>query len=129
MLETYYQFSFILIMAMVAIGLAGFIPLLFIQHFIFKKVFDPIYFNSKHYTSYELSIFNSFPLFLIKTIGYIKAIVFPAAMRKKFEHNILNPKEQPIIYILACTTITMLAFSAIVLVNTGIVGIFIYINK
>ena len=103
---------------MSAIGAVVFIPLLFIQHFIYKKIFDPIYFNSKHYTDYELSIFDSFPLFLIKTIGYIKAIVFPGTMRRKFEHNILNPAERPVIYFLAWASIIMIAFAAIVLINT-----------
>ena len=129
MLESYYQISFILIMAMSAIGIAGFLPLLFIQHLIYKKIFDPIYFNQNYYTAYELSIFNSFPLYLIKTIGYIKAIVFPGTMRRKFKNNILTPKDMPVIYALAWITILILIFAATVLINTGIVAIFIVINK
>ncbi len=116
-------------MAMSAIGVAGFLPLLIIQYFIYKKIFDPIYYNSKHYTAYELSIFNSFPLYFIKTIGYIKAIVFPGTMRRKFQKNILIPKDMPVIYTLACTTILILIFAAAVLINTGIVAVFIYVNK
>ena len=114
---------------MSAIGIVGFLPLLFIQHLIYKKIFDPIYFNHKHYTAYELSIFNSFPLYLIKTIGYIKAIVFPGTMRCKFKNNILTPKDMPVIYSLAWITILILIFAATVLINTGIVAIFIFINK
>lgn len=129
MLDTYYQISFILIMTMSIVGIIVFIPLLFIQHFIYKKLFDPIYFNDKYYSNYELSIFNSFPLFLIKTIGYIKAIVFPDNMRRKFSQNILKPKEKPAIYLLAWITVLILVFGGLVLINTGILSIFIFFNK
>jgi len=116
-------------MIMSVIGIVGFIPLLLIQHFIHKKIFDPIYFNSNHYSDYELGIFNSFPLLLIKTIGYIKAIIFPSTMRRKFKENILKPRENPVVYLLALITILILIFSAIVIMNTGIAGALIYFNK
>lgn len=98
MLEAYMRLSFSLFAIMAASVVVGLIPLLFIQTFIYKKLFDPSYFNKNHYSDYELSIFNSFPLFLIKTLGYIKAITFPKTMRMKFEENILNAKEKPLIY-------------------------------
>ncbi len=126
MIDTYFRLSFILIMAMSAIAIVVFIPLLLIQHFIHKKVLDPIYFNSKHYSDYELEIFTSFPLFLVKTIGYIKAIVFPNTMRRKFKNNILNSKDRPIVYFLALLTILILIFGSLVIINTGVVGAFIY---
>lgn len=114
---------------MSAAVIVGLIPLLFIQHFIYKKVLDHIYFNSKHYSAYELAIFDSFPLFLIKTIGYIKAIVFPKTMRRKFKNNILNPKEKPIIYLLALITMLIIIYCGIILINTGISAIFYYSNN
>lgn len=126
MLETYFRLSFILIMAMSAIAIVVFIPLLLIQHFIHKKILDPIYFNSKHYSSYELQIFTSFPLLLVKTIGYIKAIVFPNTMRRKFKNNILNSKDRPTVYFLALLTILILIFGSLVIINTGVVGALIY---
>lgn len=104
-------------------------PLLFIQHALHKKLFDHIYFNSKYYTEYELGIFSSFPLLFIKTLGYIKAIIFPDKMRRKFKNNILKPKEHPITYALALTTVLILFFSALVISNTGLVAILIYLNK
>jgi len=128
MLDTYILISTILFVILAVACFAGLIPLLFIQHFIYKKVLDPVYFNDQHYSTYELSIFDSFPLFLIKTIGYIKAIVFPNTMRRKFKDNILNSKEHPVIYFLACLTIFILAYGGIVLVNTVIMAIFFYSN-
>ena len=93
MIDTYIKVSFILLMTISIVGIAGFIPLLIVQHFIHKKILDPIYFNNKHYSEYELNIFSTFPLLLIKTLGYVKAIVFPKTMRKKFKTNILKPKD------------------------------------
>lgn len=113
-------------MAISAIAIVVFIPLLLIQHFIHKKIFDPTYFNSKHYSAYELQIFTSFPLLLIKTIGYIKAIVFPNTIRRKFKNNILNSKDRPIVYFLALLTMLILIFGSMVIINTGVVGTLIY---
>ena len=104
------------------------VPLLFIQHMLHKKIFDPVYFNSNFYSSYELSIFSIFPLIFIKTLGYIKAIVFPNKMRRKFQADILRASERPVIYTLALTTIMILFISALVILNAGVVGILIYIR-
>jgi hypothetical protein len=113
-------------MAISAIGIVGLIPLLLVQHFIHKKLLDPIYFNKEHYSDYELEIFTSFPLLLIKTLGYIKAIVFPKTMRRKFESNILTAKENPITYLLAWLTIIILICGALIIINTGISAYFHY---
>ena len=127
-METYIKISFILLMAQSVIGIIGFIPLLLIQHFIHKKILDPIYFNSKHYSDYELSIFSTFPLLLLKTLGYINAIVFPGAMRRKFKTNILNPKDNPITHTLAWVTILILICGGIIIINTFIAGGLMYFN-
>lgn len=129
MIDSYIKISFILLMAISVVGIAGFLPLLLIQHFIHKKILDPILFNSKHYSEYELSIFSSFPLFLIKTLGYIKAIVFPNSMRKKFKQNILNPKNNPITYLLAWLTMLILIAGILILINTAISAFFHYTNN
>lgn len=126
MLDSYIQLSFILLMIIVAIGLVGLIPLLLIQHFLHKRKLDPIYFNSKHYSNYELQIFASFPLLLVKTIGYIKAIVLPNTMRRKFKVNIINSKDEPVIFFLAWLTMMLIIFCAIVLLNTAVSAFFHY---
>lgn len=115
-------------MAMSIVGIVGFLPLLVIQHFIHKKILDPVYFNSKHYTEYELNIFSSFPLLFIKTLGYIKAIVFPDTMRKKFKTNVLKPTDNPITYFLAWLTMFILILGFLILINTAISAIFHYTN-
>ena len=128
MIETYINISFILLMIMSIVGIIGIIPLLLIQYFIHKRILDPTYFNSNYYSDYELNIFTSFPLLLVKTLGYIKAIVFPNMMRRKFKDNILKPKENPITYFLALITILLLIAGAIIIINTGISAIFYYNN-
>lgn len=115
-------------MSMSVIGLVGVLPLLLAQYFIHKKILDPTYFNSKYYSQYELTIFTSFPLLFVKTLGYIKAIIFPNRMRRKFKNNILKPKENPITYFLALLTIILLIAGAMIIVNTGISAIFYYNN-
>lgn len=128
MLELYMRISFSLFAILSAAIIFGLIPLLFIQTFIYKKIFDPAYFNNNHYSDYELSIFNSFPLFLIKTLGYIKAITFPKTMRMKFKTNILNAQEKPVIYFLAWITMFIIIYSGVVLINLFVVGGFMYFN-
>ena len=127
MLENYILISTILFLAMGA-SVVTLLPMLFIQHIIHKKILDPTYFNSKHYSSYELAIFDSFPLFFIKTIGYVKAIVFPGSMRRKFKEDILNSKEHPVIYLIALLTMLIIIFCGLVLINTGIMAVIYYTN-
>ena len=128
MLELYMRISFILFAILAAAVIFGLIPLLFIQTFIYKKIFDPIYFHHKHYSDYELSIFDSFPLFLIKTLGYIKAITFPKTMRMKFEKNILNNKDKPFVWFLAWLTMLIIIYGGVALTNLFVVGGLMYFN-
>ena len=126
MIDIYFKFSFILIMLMAVAIFVVFIPLLVVQHFLHKKLLDPVYFNSQYYSQYELEIFNSFPLMFIKTLGYIKAIALPSKMRRKFENDILSRRDHPAIYSLAILTLIILFLCALIIINTGVVGIFIY---
>lgn len=50
-------------------------------------------------------------------------------MRRKFQTDILQASEHPVIYTLALITIMILIISALVILNTGIVGILIYTNN
>ena len=126
MIDTYYKLSFILIMAMSAMAIIGLAPLLFIQSFIYKRIFDSTYFNNNHFSLEELAMYGSFPLYFIKTLAYVRAMVFPNTMKKRFKTRILNPKEKPIIYLLSLVTILIIIFGSIAIKNMGIVGIFIY---
>lgn len=129
MLETYILISTILFIGMAVAVFAVQFLLLLILHLIYKKNLDPLYFNEKHFNTYELSIFNSFPLMFMKTIAYIRAIVLPNTMRKRFKHNILKPKDNPVTYALSLVSMLIIAYCVMVLINTGIMAIFYYSNQ
>jgi len=127
MLDSYINFSTYLFIGM-GIGIfCILIPLLFVLHFAFKKHLDSAYFNENHFSLYELSIYKSFPLVYIKVLAYIRAIVLPETMRKRFKDNILVKKDHPMIYSLSFISILILAYSTIVLVNTFIFSVIYYI--
>jgi len=129
MFESYILISTVLFIGMGIALFAALFPLLLILHFIYKKKLDPLYFNEAHFSTYELSIFNSFPLLLIKVITYIRAIVLPGTMQNRFKNNILKPKENPVIYALSLISFLIIAYCGLVLINTVIMGIFFYTNQ
>ena len=128
MLETYMRLSFILMAIMSVSVIVGLIPLLIIQTFIYKKIFDSTYFNGNHFSINELAMFNSFPLYFIKTLAYVRAIVLPKTMSKRFKSKILKPKEKPLIYFLAWVTIFILIFGSVAIINFFLVGGLMYFN-
>jgi len=126
--------KYIIISTVLFLGMGGAIfivlfPLLLVQHFIYKKTLDPTYFNNNYFSLHELAIYNSFPLFLIKTIAYIRAIVFPRTMRKRFESKIIIPKENKVTYFLAWISMLIIIYCGIVLINTVIMAVLFYSNK
>jgi len=128
-IDKYIIISTVLFLGM---GFAIFIlllPLLLVQHFIYKKILDPRYFNNNHFSLSELSIYNSFPLFLVKAITYIRAIIFPKTMQKRFNTKIIIPKENKIIYFLAWISMLITIYCGIVLINTAIMAILFYFSK
>jgi len=129
MLESYILISTVLFIGMGIALFAALFPLLLILHFIYKKNLDPLYFNDTHFSAYELAIFKTFPLLLIKALTYVRAIVLPGTMQKRFKHNILQPKESPVTYALSLISILIIAYCALVLINTVIMGIFFYANQ
>ena len=128
MLETYMRLSFILFAIMSASVIVGLIPLLFIQTFIYKRIFDSTYFNNNHFSLNELAMFNSFPLHFIKTLAYVRAIVLPKTMKKRFKTKILNQKERPFIYFIAWITMLIIIYGGVVIINLFVVGGFMYFN-
>lgn len=126
--------KYIIISTVLFLGMGGAIfivlfPLLLVQHFIYKKMLDPTYFNNNYFSLHELAIYNSFPLFLIKTIAYIRAIVFPKTMRKRFESKTIIPKENKVIYFLAWVSMLIIIYCGIVLINTVIMAVLFYSNQ
>lgn len=129
MLDQYVLISTILFIGMGTTLFAVLLPLMIIQHFVFKNFLDPKYFNKNHFNQYELGIFNSFPLLFMKILVYVRSIIFPKTMTNRFKNRILNPKENPMIYFLSLITMLIIIYSAFVLINTSGMAIFFYAYK
>jgi hypothetical protein len=65
----------------------------------------------------------------MKTLAYVRAIVFPKTMLERFEKQILIPKENPLIYFIALITMLIIIYSTFVLINTAVMAVFFYLNK
>lgn len=129
MLDFYIRLSFILLMGMAITTIVALFPLLIIQTLIYKKILDPSYFNKNHFNDYELNVFNSFPLSLMKTLAYVRAIVFPKTMKKRFNTNILTARDNPIVYLIALLTMVVIIACCIILINTAVSALFYYSNN
>ena len=70
------------------IGLSGALIsllILIVHSYRLSNVLDPHTFNSTYFNDYELNIYGSFPLNVIKTIVYQAGIVFPNIMKRRFK--------------------------------------------
>jgi len=122
MFELYMDVTAISLIIMAVIAIPVLIPLLLIQHYIYKKIFDFKYFNNMHFSEGELVIFTSGWIFYIsKATLYIRAIVFPKTMRVRFKENILIFKDHPVVYLLACFTMLLIVLGAL-----GVINLFIF---
>ena len=126
MLDNYIYLSTYLFIAMGIALIIIFAPLLVILHFSYKKHLDPNYFNEKHFSFYELGIFQSFPLVYLKILTYIRAIVLPGTMRRRFSENILSIKDQPALYMLSLIAMIILGYCALVLINMVALAVVYY---
>jgi len=71
--------------------------LLHVLHVILPQKFDEIWFNQKYFSEAELAIYSSYPLSLVRTLGYSAAICLPFLMKKRFID--LSPAEETKIFI------------------------------
>ena len=77
------------------IGLSGALIsliILIVYSYRLSNILDPYAFNSVCFNDYELNIYNSFPLKIIKTIAYQAGVVFPNIMKKRFKDINLRDK-------------------------------------
>lgn len=127
MIESYIKISFLLMIVGNSIGVIAFLLLLFIQQYMFHKKLDPILFNETNFNQYELSIFSSLPLSLIKTIAYQRAIVFPNTMRKRFNNLNLREMVNSLDIVISTLCLSVLLICGIVVINMFIAGAMNYI--
>ncbi len=94
------------------------IPLMLLQYTMHKKILDPTYYNTEHFSAGELAVFSSgFIFYLAKTLVYIRAIALPKTMRVRFKENILTFKDNPFVYLLASFSMLHIVLGALFAVN------------
>ena len=81
----------------VAYGTPSMLILIHVLHLILPKKFDAIWFNEKFFSDAELAIYSSYPLSLVRTLGYSATICLPFLMKKHFSD--LNPTKEINIFI------------------------------
>jgi len=101
------------ILFIMAYGTPAMLILLHVLHLILPKKFDTIWFNQTHFTEAELAIYSSYPLSLVKTLGYSAAICLPFLMKKRFTN--LRPAEEVSIFIKLLSYIFLLLVFLILL--------------
>lgn len=90
MFQLYLDVSTILAIIMCAIAILILPLITFIQYYIHKKLLDPKYFNINYFSEEELAIFATISVFSIsKPLVYVRAIILPSTMRKRFYNPIL----------------------------------------
>jgi len=67
-------------------GLPVFVVVALIVHFQFPTTIEQDLFNERHFTSYDLETFSSFPMSILKTLSFIRGTVAPSTLRKRFGH-------------------------------------------
>ncbi len=118
MFETYINVTAVISIIMAGIGILIVPSLLLIQYYIHRKILDPTYYNTNHFSEGELAFYAAGWIFhLSKSILYVRAIVLPKTMRIRFKEDILTFKEHPFVYSLAFFTILLIAYDIIALIN------------
>ena len=73
-----------LILDIMVYGTPTMLILIHVLHLILPKKFDDIWFNKNYFSETELAIYSSYPLSLVRTLGYSAAICLPFLMKKRF---------------------------------------------
>jgi len=129
MLESYMNITAIIVVALWGLAPA-IVILLLVQYYIHKKILDPTYYNTDHFSSGELVVLTTgFIFYIHKTLIYVRAIALPKTMRKRFKEDVLTYKEHPVIYLLACFTMLLIALGALSVINIFVfIGFYEYYN-
>ena len=93
---------------------------LHLLHFILPKKFDDIWFNDKFFSSNELTLYSSYPLSLVRTIGYASAICLPFMMKKRFGD--LQPAQDSSITIKIPVFIWLLSLTLVLIAGIAAMG-------
>jgi len=109
--------------------LLGLIALIIIQSSRLKKRLDHLLFNSNHFNELELVAYNQFPLVMWKVLAYVRAIVFPKSMRKRFGDVDITSHVSTIDIFLAYLTIIIITLFILTFINAISSVILLYFSN
>jgi len=104
------------------------IVLVVVQNWTLSRRLDKYLFNENYFTPQEMVMFSSFPLSLLKTLGYIRLITFPNSLRKRFGSTSVRDKINGLDLFLSHFTMILLAVNLLIGLNLFIAGIVNYIS-
>ena len=116
-IESYLQFSGFLALYIGISGALISLIILLLQNFTLSHQLDKFILNKDYFNDYELNIYTSFPLSIIKVIAYQAGIVFPGIMKKRFNQFEIRKHTDPINIMLSYICIFFLILSPITFVN------------
>lgn len=105
------------------------IILIIIQSLRLNKKLDPYLFNSKNFNELELTIYNQFPLVTWKVLAYVRAIVFPKTMIKRFGSFDVKYHVTKLDIFTAYLTILAIAIFIITIINAITSVIMLYLSN
>jgi len=115
--SSYTADAFLLLMTAGPLMLLALIVLIAIQSYRFKRKLDHLLFNSNHFNDRELATYNEFPSVIWKVLAYVRAIVFPKTMIKRFGDLFVPDHVSTLDKFLANLTIFISTFFIIILIN------------
>ena len=115
--DSYIRFSAIMAFYIGISGAFIAIIILSIQNFTLSRQLDKHILNKKYFNEYELNIYMSFPLSLIKIIAYQVGIVFPKIMEKRFHDFYIRKYINSIDFILSYICVIFLIVSPLTFIN------------
>jgi len=109
--------------------LLGLILLIIVQSTRLNKKLDHLLFNPNHFNELELATYNQFPLIIWKVLAYVRAIVFPKTMSKRFGDIIVPNHVSTLDKLLAYLTIIIIALFIVTLLNAVTSVILLYLSN
>lgn len=109
--------------------LLGLIVLIVIQSPRLRKKLDHLLFNSNNFNELELAAYNQFPLVMWKVLAYVRAIVFPKSMRRRFGDLDVTNHVSTIDKFLAYLTIIIITLFMFSFINAISSVIFLYFSN
>jgi len=109
--------------------LLGLIVLIVVQSPRLRKKLDHLLFNSSNFNELELAAYNQFPLVMWKVLAYVRAIVFPKSMRRRFGDLDITSHVSTIDIFLAYLTIIIITLFILTFINAISSVIFLYFSN